>query len=78
MLGASMVIEREKLNRFLSELVATLEEKTKPPVSNNKTKLYISGTFINPPEVLDYLDESGVTVVGDDLKYGFRYIEADV
>ncbi len=77
-LGASMVIEREKLNRFLSELVATLEEKTKPPVSNNKTKLYISGTFINPPEVLDYLDESGVTVVGDDLKNGFRYIEADV
>ncbi|MGI6328627.1 MAG: 2-hydroxyacyl-CoA dehydratase subunit D [Dethiobacteria bacterium] len=77
-LGASMVIEREKLNRLLSELVVTLEKETSPRVSDNKTKLYISGTFINPPEVLDYLDESGVTVVGDDLKNGFRYIEADV
>ncbi|MGI6318364.1 MAG: 2-hydroxyacyl-CoA dehydratase [Firmicutes bacterium] len=77
-LGASMVIEREKLNRYLSELVATLEEQTKPPAGKKKTKLYISGTFINPPEVLDYLDESGGTVVGDDLKNGYRYIQDDV
>lgn len=75
-LGASMVIEREKLNRLLSELVKSLEDKTKKPVK--KTKLYLSGTFINLPEILDYLDESGGAVVGDDLKNGFRYIEADV
>lgn len=75
-LGASMVIEREKLNSLLSELVKTLEEKTKESVK--KTKLYLSGTFINPMEVLDCLDESGGVVVGDDLKNGFRYIEADV
>ncbi|MDO9535606.1 MAG: 2-hydroxyacyl-CoA dehydratase family protein [Bacillota bacterium] len=73
---ASMVIEREKLNMLLSELVSVLAENAGTP--NDKTKIFISGTFLEPLDLLNYIDESGGAIVGDDLKNGFRYIESDV
>lgn len=79
-LMASMVMEREKLNVLLGKLVESLEEEAEPPDNgtDNVTRVFLSGTFITPLEILDFLDESGGAVVGDDLKNGFRYIEADV
>ncbi len=70
---AAMLIPREMLNEQLNKLVNALASEEKAP--GNKIRLFISGTFLEPLEILDFIDENGGTVVGDDLKNGFRYFE---
>ncbi len=76
---SSMVISREKLNKLLQELLNSLEkeEETSSP-GNHKSRIVISGTLLEPMEILDFFEESGGVIVADDLKNGFRYIESDV
>ncbi len=74
---ASMIMPREEVHTLLQELLNSLEqgEKVSP---TGKTRIAISGTLLEPLEILDYFEESGGTIVADDLKNGYRYIEADV
>jgi bcr-type benzoyl-CoA reductase subunit C len=73
---ASMLMPREELNWLLHKLVSALMLEEVFP--GDKIRLFISGTLLEPLEILDLMDESGVVVVGDDLQNGFRYIEAGV
>ena len=73
---ASMIIPREKLNTLLTQLI---DELGKQQVQGNtpKVRLFISGTFLEPLEIADYIDEIDGVIVGDDLKNGSRYIFGD-
>jgi benzoyl-CoA reductase/2-hydroxyglutaryl-CoA dehydratase subunit BcrC/BadD/HgdB len=57
-------------------LLKALEGETTPP--GEYTRLIISGTLLEPFELLDYLEEGGGIIVGDDLQNGFRYIDGEV
>ncbi len=75
----SMIMPREEVNSLLKELLDSLENEAKKiSTDNNKLRIVISGTFIEPMEILDYFEESNGVIVADDLKNGFRYIESDV
>lgn len=74
---ASMIIPREKLNKLLTRLVDTLEFKASQE-TDRRIKIFISGTFLEPLEIADYIEESGGTIVGDDLKNGSRYFDGNV
>jgi bcr-type benzoyl-CoA reductase subunit C len=73
---ASMVMDGEEFNRLLHKLVDLLAKKT--GLRDDKIRVLISGTILEPMLILDYVDEKGGVIVGDDLKCGFRHIEADV
>ena len=75
---ASMVIPREKLGAKLTLLLEELSPYTSSQSGLPKIKLFISGTFLEPLDIADYIEESGGTIVGDDLKNGSRYIYGDV
>jgi bcr-type benzoyl-CoA reductase subunit C len=77
LIKGSMLIPREKVNGLLTKLLKALEGETSPS-GNDHIPLIISGTLLEPFELLDYLDEGGGVIVGDDLQNGFRYIDGDV
>lgn len=76
LIKASMLMPREKVNELLIELVNAVERETAVP--GDQIRLIISGTLLEPLEILDYLEEEKGIVVGDDLQDGFRYIQGDV
>lgn len=76
---AAMLIPKETLNGYLNKLVNVLDgEVAAAENKETKTRLFISGTLLEPLEILDFIDENGGVVVGDDLKNGFRYIEGQI
>ena len=74
---AAMVMPREKVNILLQELLNHLKNEKARYGKNNKIRLLISGTLLEPLEILDYIAEAGGVVVGDDFKNGSRYLECD-
>lgn len=74
---ASMVMPREKVNELLNHLVNAVKQGARNSYGE-QIRLIISGTLLQPLELLDYLEEERGIVVGDDLQDGFRYIEKDV
>ena len=76
LIRASMFIPREKLNKLLSSLLKIIE-KGMQPAAEDRIRLIISGTLLEPLDILDYLEEGGAVVVGDDFKNGLRYINDD-
>lgn len=76
---SSMIMSREKVNKLLQELLNSLEEEEKTSSSGNeRSRIVLSGTILEPMDLLDYFEESGGVIVADDLQNGFRYIESDV
>jgi benzoyl-CoA reductase subunit C len=60
-----------KLQKFLSA------QKTPEQPSNQKLRLFISGSVCNQPQIFDLFDNSNAHVVGDDLCLGWRYFSKD-
>ncbi len=77
-INASMVLPREEVNRLLQALVGQLEQDLDGQAGDGHVRLLLSGTLLEPFEVLDYIEEFGGTVVADDFQNGYRYIEGDV
>ena len=75
---ATMVMPREKVNILLEQLLALLKKETGKSGKTEKIRLLISGTLLEPLELLDFIDEAGGVVVADDFKNGSRYLDADV
>lgn len=75
---SSMVMDKAEHTELLEELVAYYE--TAPKTATRNVRLHLSGHFCQAPkpELLKMIEECGVTVVGDDLYHGFRYISTDV
>ena len=77
-INASMLFPREKLNELLTELVDQLKSEELSSTKDENIRIFISGTLAAPLEIMDYIEEQNGVVVGDDLKNGYRYVEADV
>ena len=75
---AAMVMPREKVKTHLEQLVALLESERGQYSKVELKRLMISGTLLEPLELLDFIAEKGGVVVADDLQNGSRYLEADV
>lgn len=75
---SSMIMDKAEHTELLEELVAHYEQA--PIISTRNVRLHLSGHFCQAPkpEVLEMIEDCGVTVVGDDLYHGFRYISTDV
>lgn len=75
---SSMVMDKAEHNELLEELVRHYESAA--PIITRNVRLHLSGHFCQAPkpELLAMIEECGVTVVGDDLYHGFRYISTDV
>ena len=75
---SSMVMDKEEHTELVEALIAHYEAASPRPDGN--LRLHLSGHFCQAPkpEVLAMIEECGVTVVGDDLYHGFRYISTDV
>ncbi len=77
-INGTMIMAREKVNRLLQSLTEDLEQSLETSGNGSRIRLLMSGTLLEPFEVLDFIEEFGGTVVADDFQNGFRYIEADV
>ena len=75
---SSMVMDKAAHNKMLHELSAQLQGSG--DANAGKVRLYLSGHLCQAPklEVLDLIEECGVTVVDDDLYHGYRYVSTDV
>jgi bcr-type benzoyl-CoA reductase subunit C len=74
----AMVMPRERVNALLKEIAGELKDRLKIESAAKSLRLVLSGTMLEPLETLDFIEEQGGTVVGDDFQNGYRYIEADV
>lgn len=74
---SSMIMHKAEHNDLLEELVASYTETA---ATDRNVRLHLSGHFCQAPkpELLNMIESCGVTVVGDDLYHGFRYISTDV
>jgi len=78
-INAAMIMPREKVNELLVKIVSTLEDDLNATeVDKEHVRILLSGTLLEPMDILDYIEEFGGAVVGDDFQNGYRYIEADV
>lgn len=75
---SSMIMDKAEHTELLEALVRHFDAAPAKPSRN--VRLHLSGHFCQAPkpEVLTMIEECGVTVVGDDLYHGFRYISTDV
>jgi bcr-type benzoyl-CoA reductase subunit C len=75
---SSMIMDKAEHTELLKQLVRHYEQAQ--PVPTRNVRLHLSGHFCQAPkpEVLETIEGCGVTVVGDDLYHGFRYISTDV
>lgn len=77
-INGTMIMAREKANRLLQPIAEKLEQNLEDAGNGSRIRLLMSGTLLEPFEVLDFIEEFGGTVVADDFQNGFRYIEADI
>ncbi len=77
-INGAMVMPREKVSELLDGIVKALEEQPYTEKDREPVRIFLSGTLLEPLEILDYIEEFGGTVIGDDFQNGYRYIESDV
>lgn len=75
---SSMIMDKAEHIELLEQLISQYE-KAAPAANDRNIRLHLSGHFCQAPkpEVLNMIEECGVTVVGDDLYHGFRYVSTD-
>jgi len=75
---SSMIMDREEHTRLLEQLVAEIEAR--PSARPQGMPVYLSGHLCQAPklDLLDMIENTGATVVGDDLYHGYRFIATDV
>ncbi len=78
LINGSMIMPREEVGELLTAIREVLEGLTGSGNAGNQVRLLLSGTLLEPLEILDLIDQCGGTVIGDDFQNGFRYIESDV
>lgn len=78
LINGAMVIPRERVNELLNHVVDILDKSNNYQADGSYLRLLLSGTLLEPFEVLDLVDSCGGAVIGDDFQNGYRYIETDV
>jgi bzd-type benzoyl-CoA reductase N subunit len=67
---------KEEFNPLLKKLLSATVSLNH--AADHKLRLFIAGSVCNHAQVFDLFDNSGVSVVGDDLCTGWRYFSEDV
>ena len=78
---SSMVMLKQDHNKLMADLIKTLDKRKVSRVStNNGLKVFLSGSFCGAPkrDILFLIEQSGATVVNDDIYHGYRYISTDI
>lgn len=78
LINGAMVMPRERVNELLIQIVESLDKSSNYEVNGKFLRLLLSGTLLEPFEILDLIDSCGGAVIGDDFQNGYRYIETDV
>ncbi|MFV0382809.1 2-hydroxyacyl-CoA dehydratase subunit D [Paracoccus sp. (in: a-proteobacteria)] len=75
---SSMIMDKAEHTELAEALVRHFETASAAP--SREVRLHLSGHFCQAPkpELLEMIEECGVTIVGDDLYHGLRYISTDV
>lgn len=75
---SSMVMDRADHTALLEKLIAEIESGSVPKTTG--MPIYLSGHLCQAPklELLDMIEETGASIVGDDLYHGYRFIHADI
>lgn len=68
---AGMIMDKERYNRLLEELLENIPNKPKP--ANHRPRLLISGAELDNPQYIQIIEDLGGLVVADDLCVGSRY-----
>lgn len=68
---ATMALPKQRANVLLKQLVAELKERKRPAASG--PRIMITGSVIDHPALIKMVEESGATVVADDLCTTTRY-----
>ncbi len=71
-LDAAQIVPREQFNPLLADLLAALETAP-PPVRRSGPGLFLTGAVLDEPLVLEFIEELGARVAGDDLCSGSRH-----
>ncbi len=74
---AAMVMDRTELAVKLAELASALSGAG-PAAMNGNRRIFLSGGLCNHPSIYGIINESGGTVVGDDLCTGARYFQGTI
>jgi bcr-type benzoyl-CoA reductase subunit C len=72
---ASMVMDRDELLGLLTGLKEKLSQQPIQLKSNGKKRILLSGGICNHPDIYELIEESGGSVIWDDLCTGTRYAE---
>jgi benzoyl-CoA reductase subunit C len=75
---SSMIMDKAEHSDLVAALIDSFDDAAAK--ADRNVRLHLSGHFCQAPkpDILRMIEECGVTVVGDDLYHGFRYISTDV
>jgi bcr-type benzoyl-CoA reductase subunit C len=72
---ASMIMDRNEFSELLPGLKEKLVQQSSKNKGNDKKRILLSGGICNHPDIYGLIEESGGTVIWDDLCTGTRYVE---
>jgi benzoyl-CoA reductase subunit C len=75
---SSMFMPKGEHNRILKEVLPSIKYSHQNPAPQSPIKVFLSGMFVEPLEIFQWMDEIGILVVDDDLAVGSRYFSYEV
>ncbi len=73
LIKSSMLMPKEENNAILEALLSQIDPSTRTPEVPRSARVFLSGMFIDPFEIFQWMDEAGLVVGDDDLSVGSRY-----
>jgi benzoyl-CoA reductase/2-hydroxyglutaryl-CoA dehydratase subunit BcrC/BadD/HgdB len=78
LIKSSMLMPKEEHNKILEALVGQMDSSTRRLHIRDSARVFLSGMFVHPLEIFQWMDEAGLVVVDDDLAIGSRYFSYEV
>lgn len=75
---SSMVMPKNDHNQILKEVLANAESFHVNGNNPLPTPVFVSGKLVEPLEIFQWMDETGILVAGDDLAVGSRYFSYEI
>ncbi len=70
---SSMLMPKEEHNAILEALLSQIDLSARAPEVPHPARVFLSGMFVEPFEIFQWMDEAGLVVGDDDLSVGSRY-----
>jgi benzoyl-CoA reductase/2-hydroxyglutaryl-CoA dehydratase subunit BcrC/BadD/HgdB len=80
LLEANASNPKGKINTRLKALIEEIKRLSAPPsgISKNVKRVYVSGNMVDASALLQFVEEGGGVVIGDDFCFGGRYFQTAV